>query len=284
MKKYACQYNILRFTPFIETEEFANIGIAVYCPSTGKLEFRLANTRFARITQFFEGLDATLYKNVILRMKSELSDLKRVLADNPNSDIGRALFAETMRTKGSVLKFSDVRVIMADDLEIKADDLYQHYVGRNFVTKKYREQDMVKNVRDNLKLFKLDKFYRQLKLNDGITDVTLPLVHTETGKPTSVIKPIAFDQNIRANIVEHADLWLMKINRLAKNGAVEPSNLLVTLDPPNTNDRKVRDYIKGFENELTNIGVKTAPYSDTTTIVQFAKTRVPEESPQQTTH
>ncbi|WP_432473309.1 DUF3037 domain-containing protein [Amphritea sp. HPY] len=277
MKKYACQYNIIRFAPFIETEEFANIGIAIYCPSTGKMTYRITPTRFARVTQFFDGLEPKLYKNVILRLKHELENLERMLTEHPNSEIGTALFAETLRNKGSILRFSDVRVILTHDLDVKADDLYQHYVGRSFVTKKYREQDMVRNVRSCLKQLKLDGYYKQVRLNDGITDVSLPLVRVTEETPVSVIKPIAFDQNIRAKIVDHADLWLMKIGRLAKNGAVKPENLLVTLDQPITKDVKVRDYIKDFENELIHLGVNTVQFSNTKAIVNFAKSQESEK-------
>lgn len=57
MKKYACQYKIVRFTPYVETEEFANVGVVLYCPATGVLDYKLAPKRFGRVTSFFDGMD-----------------------------------------------------------------------------------------------------------------------------------------------------------------------------------------------------------------------------------
>lgn len=282
MKKYACQYNIIRFAPFVETEEFANIGIAIYCPSTGKFEYRLAPTRFGRVTQFFEDLDAELYKSVIQRLKNELNALKDILEENPNSKMGMALFAETMRNKGSVIHFSDVRIVLTENLEEKANTLYGYYVGRSFNTKKYREQVMVSNVKKSLKQFSLDKFYKQVKLNDGLTDVTLPLVNIDE-RVISAIKPIAFDQAIPAKIVEHADLWQMRLDRLAQSGTIKADDLLIALEMPVIRDKKILNYITQFEKKLTKIGVNTVDYNDTTKIVEFARSRTPDNS-QTTTH
>lgn len=35
MKKFACQYAIDRFLPYMETGEFANVGIVMLCPDAG---------------------------------------------------------------------------------------------------------------------------------------------------------------------------------------------------------------------------------------------------------
>jgi len=56
MKKTACQYNIVRFAPFIETGEFASghpddgTKGTLFC-------YMLLTRRHGQITKFFEGLD-----------------------------------------------------------------------------------------------------------------------------------------------------------------------------------------------------------------------------------
>ena len=89
---YYCQYKIIRFTPFVETEEFANIGVVVYCPSTGLVSFKLAPSRFGRITQFFKGMDAQVYTLAIKNLDSELSYLRNVLKERQTSEIGNQVF------------------------------------------------------------------------------------------------------------------------------------------------------------------------------------------------
>ena len=58
MNRLACQYTIIRFLPYAETGEFANVGIVLACPETGLLDARLMPTKkTGRITGFFEQLD-----------------------------------------------------------------------------------------------------------------------------------------------------------------------------------------------------------------------------------
>ena len=52
MKKYACQYAIVRFLPYLETGEFANVGIVMLCPDAGFFDFKLLR-HVRRITAFF---------------------------------------------------------------------------------------------------------------------------------------------------------------------------------------------------------------------------------------
>lgn len=51
MKKLV-RYSVIRFMPFSETQEFANVGIVIHAPQTGEVQFKLANTRFGRVSQF----------------------------------------------------------------------------------------------------------------------------------------------------------------------------------------------------------------------------------------
>jgi len=72
MNKIACQYAIVRFTPFVETGEFANVGIIMMAPKHRFFGFELETKRYGRITNFFEELDAKVYKKTLHNMKEEL--------------------------------------------------------------------------------------------------------------------------------------------------------------------------------------------------------------------
>ena len=54
----ACHYAIVRFMPFIETGEFANVGVVMFAPQARYFGFKLLVNRQARVTNFFEQLDA----------------------------------------------------------------------------------------------------------------------------------------------------------------------------------------------------------------------------------
>ena len=51
MNKVACQYAIVRFAPFVETGEFANVGIIMMAPKQRFFAFELELKRYKRITR-----------------------------------------------------------------------------------------------------------------------------------------------------------------------------------------------------------------------------------------
>jgi len=48
--KTLCLYAIVRFMPYAETQEFANVGVVMCVPDKNIFKFKLAPKHFARIT------------------------------------------------------------------------------------------------------------------------------------------------------------------------------------------------------------------------------------------
>ena len=138
MKKFACQYALLRFRPFVETGEFANVGVVLMAPEAGFFGFRLMK-RYGRITQFFQKLNPKVYLNGRDLFKQELErfagDLRRMALDGRERPVdltlARTLFAELVRPRDTMLQFDHQRIALADDPEAKLDALFDHYVERN---------------------------------------------------------------------------------------------------------------------------------------------------------
>ncbi|MFP3758365.1 DUF3037 domain-containing protein, partial [Cupriavidus sp. SIMBA_020] len=59
--KHACRYALVRFMPYPETGEFANVGVVVMSPTARFFGYKLLD-RVGRITAFFDELDVTVYK------------------------------------------------------------------------------------------------------------------------------------------------------------------------------------------------------------------------------
>ncbi|EQD37440.1 phage associated protein, partial [mine drainage metagenome] len=49
----AARYAIIRFLPYAQTEEFANVGVVLHASATGAFIFRL-NPKWRRIGAFFD--------------------------------------------------------------------------------------------------------------------------------------------------------------------------------------------------------------------------------------
>lgn len=268
MNKFACQYRIVRFSPFVETEEFANVGILVFCPAKSRLEFRLASSRFGRVTQFFHNMDKRVYKTVITTLENEFKRAK-ILVTKENSELGKAVFEELTRSKGGVVCFSDTRVLLTEDIVKETERLFDHFVGRSFNTRDYRERHLERSLRQTLKSINLDKVYKKATLDTGLMEIALPFVRQDESFTKGVIKPLAFDQSTTSNAVKHADQWLSQAEHLIEGGAVA-KDLLFALDIESVKDQRLVGYLKLFRKKLNSIGVQTADVQDENSIVEFA--------------
>lgn len=76
------QYAIVRFLPFTETGEFANVGIVLCAPNAGVFAFQLIAVPSVRIQQFFPQLDNGLLPNTIKLLTDELTRIQQLRATN----------------------------------------------------------------------------------------------------------------------------------------------------------------------------------------------------------
>ena len=55
-----CLYSIVRYAPYAETEEFANIGVVLCAPKNHAFYFKLTKSNDARVSAFFR--DDTIFR------------------------------------------------------------------------------------------------------------------------------------------------------------------------------------------------------------------------------
>jgi len=132
-----CMYAVVRFMPFAETREFANVGIVVIAPKLGLYDFKLAPKTFNRVTKFFDDLDGVVYKHAIEGFEEELNRIRNYLVHNHIQ--GKSLvdyFKEITRTRESVLHFGEVGTMLTDNINVAVDKLFERLIGRNFTESK----------------------------------------------------------------------------------------------------------------------------------------------------
>jgi hypothetical protein len=107
------QYAIVRFLPFTETGEFANIGIVLCAPDAGVFAFQLIAAPYARVRQFFLQLDNDLLPNTIKLLTDELNRIQQ-LAEQQSSTQLLATFQELIRPREQLIRYSGLRSIYAE--------------------------------------------------------------------------------------------------------------------------------------------------------------------------
>lgn len=275
MKKFACQYALLRFRPFIETGEFANVGIVMMAPEARFFGFRLLK-RYGRITQFFHQLDRKVYLEGRELFKEELDrfagELRGLALDGrktqPDIPLARNLFAELVRPREAMLQFAEQRVVLADNPKEKLVQLFDHYIERNFVTKEYQERLLESTVRKLLFRGQMGTRYRPEKISTPDFAVNFPFVLMADGKAQRIIKPLYLAQGDTTKILNHGGQWVDKVRRLRKRNAL-PKDVLFPVSAPQT-DTKAYDAFTEIRDDLVSIEVQVVPANDENGILKFA--------------
>ena len=262
MDKRVFQYAIVRFMPLIETEEFANIGIVAVCEKTGQISYKLQAKKYARITQFFGGIGQDLYISSIRNFAAELTRLKNFA----NKENAKGLFEELVRPRETMMRFGDARVILASDLDTAVNELFEYYVGRNFVTKEYKEALMERRVKEILKLGNLEASYTKKTLSDGIYEATIPFVSINNSK---ALKPLHLAYEKPSQAIDHGMIWLNRVGELRRRNVLG-DNILFTVDKPDENTKvysAYEDLLRRFEDE----GIFAVQFDDAEAVLEFAK-------------
>ena len=279
MTRTACQYAIVRFMPYIETGEFANVGILLWAPKTRYLGFKLLRKKHARITQFFEELDRGLYLKTMANLDAELRRVQGMLKDqvgefgDNDRDYGfhKGLFQELIRPRETIVRFSEQRAVLAENPEQTLAELYEYYVGRNFVTREYQETILEKGIKQLLEQRDLAKRFTKRRIEDQLYGVTFPFVEQKDNEAIRVIKPLFLGQTDSTAIIEHGGKWKPKVDQLRKRHLLKGPVLFPVKgpEPGQVNDLRV----EAFEETLANLegdGIEITLHTEKDRILEFA--------------
>lgn len=275
MKKHLCQYAIVRFLPYLETGEFANVGIVLMCPETGYFDFRLM-THVRRITAFFEELNAGIYRRARADFKNELTRIQNFLAPQTetcgfaDAELARHLFSELIRPREVMMRFDGARAVLTDDPAHELDAQFAHYVERNFATKAYQEQLLEKAIHRALQGARLNRQYKpQIIGNTATYHARFPFVNIRDGKALRAIKPLHLAHDDPAQIFDHGWAWMGKIEKLRALNLL-PEQVLFPVQGPAEEKGERFDTFKEITQKLANKDVIVVAATQVDKIIEFA--------------
>lgn len=267
MKRTAYQYAILRFMPYVETGEFANVGIVMAAAQHGFFAYQLQEKRFARLTHFFKDLDGHTYLAAIRAMKEELDRLQKLTLHYQNDS--HDLFGELIRPRETIFRFSEPSLVLTSTPEEKLKTLYEYYVEHDFVTPQYRETVLEGQVRNLLAKACLADRYKPARLGDDQYHVTLPFVEQKQGQLLRAIKPLDLAQKETVKILEKAGKWQFRLHELKRREQL-PSDMLFAVDGPEEDDTpQYEAYINAFA--LLKKVAEVLPITQKEAVLEFAK-------------
>lgn len=278
MKRIACQYAIVRFAPFVETGEFANVGVLMMAPNDRFFGFHLETRRFARITRFFEELDRKDYLAVVRNVQAELERVHDVLKAHGfdrrrkfnDVEFAQRLFAEIIRPRESTIRFGEPRVILAENPAQKLKELFAYYVERNFVTKQYKEALLEKNVRRWLVDARVADRFQPETVGDEAFHINFPFVEFRKDTPIKIIKPLNLAQAEPRQIIERGGFWAFRLRELRRRHRL-PERVLFTVAGPDEATRARKSAFDDAVNRLEDANIKVVGARERDRIIEFAR-------------
>lgn len=273
----ACHYAIVRFMPFVETGEFANVGVVMFAPNARYFGFKLLGNRYARVTNFFEQMDAKVFRASMSTFREELQRidgmLKQLGTDRRLKTLDRdgavRLWGEIIKPRETMLRFSDSRVVLAEEPRAKMLALFEYYVERNFVNREYQEQILERGVRGWLRDAKLLNQFHAGRVGNDEYHAQFPFVAGPDDKPEKIIKPLNLDYAEASKIIDHGGQWVVRINALRKRQLLPRQVLFAVNGPVDSTARgKAR---REVVDELEDAGVIVAPYNQAQVVIDFAR-------------
>lgn len=273
-----CNYSVVRFLPYPETQEFVNLGVALACPATRMFEFKVETRRRERVTGFFPELARGIFEQGRRDFGNELRRLKKILnaGHNPNQvelpldqhEFLR-LFQEIVRPRESVFRFGSIGTVLTEDPQQELQRLFADHVERQFAQHEdYQENVMVRRLATTFRAKDILD-YKPERLGNDIYHVALPFVRHLGDGQTAVraIKPLDLAKSEPTRIIEHGDRWAARIRHLQKMD-YDPAAFLFPVKMPG--DAKKVKAAEQICDVLRDTGVRIIPFRETERIVEFA--------------
>ena len=262
------EFAVVRFMPFAETQEFANVGIVLWSSNPNTVLTKLAPAPFNRINNFFDDLDGKLYGNAREIMELELRRIKHYVMNSSMKEFD-AVMSELTRQREGVMTYSEVGGILADNAEYVLNKLYATFIGRDLpLNKEQRERLMVNELKTMF--MNLPFKYKEKPLDTGFGKIKVPLV-TIIGHELRAIKPMAFNQVKPMDIVEHGDKWISRIGHALDAKSVEAENFLFTVESPRSKKEEIIMAYESVVKNMNRLGVNVIPFDNTSNIMDFAE-------------
>lgn len=271
---HVAQYSIIRFLPYAETEEFANVGIVMIAPSANYFDFKLSN-KWRRLGAFFDKLDRRVFARGVAAFFEELTRTRDMAqpwlcAGTQGQTAAQRVFDDLVRSREALFQFSSVRAVMASSPETKLMELFSQYVEHDFAVHEYQEKLIEKAVRGVLRRVGLGDQFRKAKLGSGTLQFAVPFAELdESGVALRIIKPMHLAHEDPLRILDHGNQWLGRLRHLDRIKAMPKSMLLAVTEPPlNTERHSAFDEVR---RDLTSLGAEFAASGDEKALIRFAQ-------------
>lgn len=263
-------YSIIRYAPYVETEEFANVGVVICTPKKGQLIFRLTQKNDAKIKSFFR--DVTLFNAIKPAIENELKIASKIAKQLIYPEKVRDFFFTFTEPRESLIFYSSTRLLMALDSQVELNRLYNQFVRQPVYSEKRKEDTLVSELRKRFQSYsELKNIFKNEEIGGELTKFRMPLVAKADGKILCAVKPLAFNQNEPSKMLEHCDSWVSRIKRAVRENVLNNKNVLFPIYHSNNLKKAEQKAIDEIKFTLDNNKIFHLNSDDEQSIIDFAK-------------
>ncbi len=130
-------YMIIRLTPSLASEEFANVGILLLCKKLNYLKIKILDRLSDRIKKFFSGLSNTLYSKAA-------TGIVEAVSSKAGLETANGAFEALSQAVLGLLSFGDVKLLVSEKQpEEVLQELFASYVQDDAETTNNGRQRMI---------------------------------------------------------------------------------------------------------------------------------------------
>lgn len=268
--KTPCLYSIIRYIPFAETEEFANVGILLCAPKQGLFLYKLAKGNDARVKAFFR--DDKIFPLAKYALTDELKFAKENLHCYRGAEKLSDFFHAFVSTRESIFQFSDSRIIMCESPAHQIEELYDRYINHTEYTPERREDILAKELKLRFDSSQeLRKTFRKETIGGEFAKFTMPLVASANELALCAIKPLVFDQSDTSKMMEHCDKWVARVTRAADERLLNLPGVLFPIAGPIKPSVRAKNAIEKIVKTFTSHKINCVDHDNENFIINFAK-------------
>lgn len=210
-------FSVLRYVHDAVTQEFINIGVAVYSREAGFLR-AICTTHYARITRTFTKVDGNRFRQLTCYIQEQVSAIGESLPAELPFEPGRAieqLLARVLPPDDSSVQFSPAGTGLSRDLEKTAEELFERYVERYALTgdsHRRDEEDVWRHFREPLERHHVTAHLAPKRI--VAPDYEYEFQRAWKNLVWHVYEPVSFDMADGSSIVEKANRWVGRATSL----------------------------------------------------------------------
>ncbi|MEX2263942.1 MAG: DUF3037 domain-containing protein [Bryobacteraceae bacterium] len=230
-------FSILRYIHDPVTQEFVNIGVAVYSHEARFLR-AICTTHYARITQLFTRIDGNRFRQLTRYIQEQVNAVGETLPGELPFEPGRAieqLLARVLPPDDSSVQFSSpAGVGLSSDLDKTLAELFDRYVERYAA----RPGDTRRDNEDVWRVFREPLEKRHVTPHLSPKRIVAPSYDYEFQRAWKneiwhVYEPVSFDMVDAGSILDKANRWVGRAASL--NDSSERFKIHLLLGEPQDN-------------------------------------------------